>query len=101
MKITRWNSNNKPNIEDLISSFKGEGLEPSIWRDRPSTFYENHTHPYQEVRWLAKGAMKFGVGGEEIIINARDRLDLPKNALHWAEVVGDCQVDYLSASDMK
>jgi quercetin dioxygenase-like cupin family protein len=101
MKVTRWESGNKPIIEDLRCSLKKEGLEPSLWRDSPGTYYGNHTHPYQEVRWIVDGMIMFGVGGEEIILNTGDRLDLPEETLHWAQVIGDCPVVYLSASKMK
>ncbi len=98
MKITRWDKPEKPKLEELKKLLKEEGTNPFVWVDEPGTFYENHSHVYDEIRWVVSGKMRYGVGNEEFILGPGDRLDLPAGIIHWAKVEGDESVIYLCAS---
>jgi quercetin dioxygenase-like cupin family protein len=93
IKITRWNKQHQPSIDELRKILMDEGLEPYVWSDSPGTFYDKHTHPYDEVRWMVKGRVKYSIGDREVILSPGDRLDLPAGTIHEAEVVGDEKLD--------
>jgi quercetin dioxygenase-like cupin family protein len=59
-----------------------------------------HAHEYPEVRVIVRGRLRVGLPetGEEIVLGPGDRLDLPANVPHWADVNGNGPVVYLSAS---
>ncbi|MCS7228999.1 MAG: cupin domain-containing protein [Candidatus Kryptonium sp.] len=98
MKITRWDKQNKPTVEELEKILISEGTRPHIWTDEPGTYYGNHSHPFDEIRWVVSGKMRYGVGNEEFVLGPGDRLDLPAGTVHWAKVEGDEPVVYLCAS---
>ena len=81
------------------NTLKEDGLDYYRWSDNPRATYSWHTHPHAEVRWVVSGSIKMGLrGGKEIVLNPGDRLDLPANTEHWAEVVSNVPVVYLCAS---
>lgn len=99
MKLKRWDKDKPPTIQGLGSALKGEGLDYYRWSDKPGVTYPWHTHPYAEVRWVVSGSIKIGLrGGKEVVLKAGDRIDLPANTEHWAEVVSREPVVYLCAS---
>ena len=44
---------------------------------------KEHKHPFDEVRMVVAGAMRFNVAGNEFILREGDRLELPSNTRHW------------------
>ena len=100
MRLTRWNKETPPSLEALRSVLTGEGLYVSEWTDPAGTVYPVHSHDYAEVRVVVRGAMRVGLPetGEELTLGPGDRLDLPANFPHWADVGEQGPVVYLSAS---
>ncbi len=100
MRLTRWNRETSPSLEALRSALTGEGLTVSEWADPAGTVYPVHAHAYPEVRVVVRGQLRVGLPetGEEFILAPGDRLDLPANTPHWADVNGPGPVVYLSAS---
>ncbi len=100
MRLTRWNRGTPPSLEALRSALTGEGLTVSEWADPAGTVYPVHAHEYPEVRVVVRGSLRVGLPetGEEFILAPGDRLDLPANTPHWADVQGHGPVVYLSAS---
>ena len=92
MKITRWRADRKPTQAEVESVFKDEGLEFQIEDGAPGSEVKEHKHPFDEVRVVISGAMRFNVAGNEFILREGDRLELPSNTRHWtkAEPGGHC-----------
>jgi len=67
-----------------------------VWSDSPGTFYDWHTHPYEEVRWVYRGTVKIGYEGGEIELKAGDMLLISPDTKHWAETITG--VSYVCAS---
>ncbi len=65
------------------------------WTDLPGTEYPPHTHPHDEVLCVLSGTMHMTVAGEERTLHAGDHLELPRNTVHTATVVGNSPVRYL------
>ncbi len=100
MRLTRWNKETVPSLEALRGTLTGEGLSVSEWTDPSGTVYPVHTHEFSEVRVVVRGRLRVGLPetGEEIVLGPGDRLDLPADVPHWADVNGDAAVVYLCAS---
>ncbi len=74
------------NIDKIREILTQEGYENIfIWEDPPGSFYDWHTHPYQEVRWIIEGEITMGTEEGKITMKAGDRLDLPAGTRHWAK----------------
>jgi quercetin dioxygenase-like cupin family protein len=99
MRLTRWNKPTAPSIETLRQALIGEGFVISEWFDPAGTIYPVHVHEYPEARVVVRGYLRVGLPetGEELVLGPGDRLDLPANTPHWADVNATRPVIYLSA----
>jgi len=68
-----------------------------VWSDSPGTYYDWHTHPFNEVRWVLEGEITIGTEREVVTLRAGDRLDVPAGTRHWAKV-GEEGVTYVCGS---
>lgn len=97
MKLTRWTQNELPMLDILRQELGKQGFRVSEWTDRPGTVYPVHQHAQAEVRWVVRGQLRVGLPeqGQEIILDAGDRLELDPNELYWADVETPRPVMYL------
>lgn len=86
MKISRWRADKKPSLEEVEGLFKSDGLEYVVEEHNEGSEVREHKHPFDEVRVVVKGAMRFNVAGNEFILHEGDRLELPSNTRHWTRV---------------
>jgi quercetin dioxygenase-like cupin family protein len=86
MKITRWRADRKPTRSEIEALFKDEGLEFLVEELPENSEVKDHKHPFDEVRVVISGAMRFNVAGNEFILREGDRLELPSNTRHWTKV---------------
>ncbi len=100
MQLIRWNQTTAPSIETLRGALIGEGFRISEWSDPAGTIYPAHAHEYPEARVVVRGYLRVGLpeSGEEFVLGPGDRLDLPANTPHWADVNTNGPVVYLSAA---
>ena len=96
MKITRWRADRKPTREEIEAMFKDEGFE-FVLEELPSgSEVKEHRHPFDEIRMIVAGAMRYNVAGNEFILREGDRLELPSNTRHHTKVEpgADCLTVY-------
>ena len=43
-----------------------------------------HSHDNEQITYILEGALRFGIGGKEIVVNAGEVLTIPPNMPHWA-----------------
>jgi quercetin dioxygenase-like cupin family protein len=98
MDVVRWNKSRKPTLEELQAMLRAEGLEYELYADAPGTKYGRHKHPFEDFIVIVSGKMKILTDHNEWTMKPGDRLDLPQNTMHAAEVVGKEDVRYLSAA---
>ena len=82
------------NIKEIIKTLEREGYTNIFtWCDEGGSFYDWHTHSYQEVRWIYRGSIIMGTEEGEFLLKEGDRIDLPAGTLHWAKTEeGVCYV---------
>lgn len=73
-----------------------EKLSPSWWSNGPGDHYSAHSHAYNKVLFCAEGSITFRVDPEglDYVLQAGDRLDIPRGTVHSA-VVGSKGADLL------
>lgn len=98
MEVVRWNKPKKPTLEELKHKLSVEGLESELYSDRPGTKYGRHKHPFDDFVMIVAGKMKIATDDGEWLLKPGDRINLPANTVHSAEVVGKEEVQYLSAA---
>jgi quercetin dioxygenase-like cupin family protein len=67
-----------------------------------------HSHPNEQLTFIAEGALKFWIDGKEIVVNAGECLTIPPNMPHKAEALVDTvdfdvfnppRADWMSGTD--
>jgi len=48
-----------------------------------------HSHHNEQITYILEGALKFGIDGQEIVVNAGEVLTIPPNMPHSAEALAD------------
>jgi len=68
-----------------------EGLDPYSWSNSPQDVYSAHSHGYDKVIYVVQGSITFGLPelGQQMMLKAGDRLELPAGTLHDAQVGAD------------
>jgi quercetin dioxygenase-like cupin family protein len=98
MDVIRWTRTKKPGLEELKALLKTEGLESELYSDRAGTKYGRHKHDFDDFIVIVSGKMKLATDEHEWTLKPGDRLDLPANTFHRAEMMGKEEVRYLSAA---
>jgi quercetin dioxygenase-like cupin family protein len=56
---------------------------------RKGCIVPEHSHHNEQITYILEGALKFGIDGKEIVVNAGEVLTIPPNMPHWAEALAD------------
>lgn len=91
--VTPWPGEAAPGEAAIRRALDAAGLRYYPWSNGPGDVYAAHTHSYDKVIYVVRGAITFGLpaSGERLTLRAGDRLDLPAGVVHDA-VVGDAGV---------
>ena len=97
-RVTRWSGSAAPTEQALRVQLEREGLQPYSWANGPLDQYAPHSHDYDKVIYVVRGAITFGLpqSGGSLELKAGDRLDLPSGTMHDA-LVGEDGVVCLEA----
>jgi quercetin dioxygenase-like cupin family protein len=98
MDVVRWVKTKKPTLEELKKNLDEKGIESELYSDRPGTKYGRHKHPFDDFVLVVQGKMKIMTDTGEWTLKPGDRLDIPANTIHSAEIMGKEEVKYLSAA---
>jgi mannose-6-phosphate isomerase-like protein (cupin superfamily) len=86
--VTPWVDSTHPTESTLMQLCAEERLSPYSWSNGPHDTYSAHSHSYAKVIYIVSGSITFGLPelGQQLTLNAGDRLDLPANTVHDAVV---------------
>jgi quercetin dioxygenase-like cupin family protein len=89
--VTRWALRETPRADKLNALLADEGLRAHRWSNRPGDRYPARTHAFHKVIYVVAGSITFRLPacGEDVRLEAGDRLDLPAGVRHDAEVGGE------------
>ncbi|MCS6875853.1 MAG: cupin domain-containing protein [Aquificaceae bacterium] len=74
---------NLKQVEEKLKDMGYEGLY--LWQDPPGTFYDWHTHPEDEVRYVIEGEIEIGTEEGVYHLKAGDILEVKAGKRHWAK----------------
>ena len=84
-------------VKEIEKILKNKGYSSIFtWSDSKGTFYDWHTHTYEEVRWVIDGSITIGTENGEFILKAGDVMYIEPNTKHWAKT--DTGVSYVCGS---
>ena len=89
MIVTRWQAAIVPTEEQIKMMFASEGLEPfeEVYPVKASV--ADHRHPFDEIRMVVSGSMMLNIAGNQLLLRAGDRIDIPSNTRHSKAAEGD------------
>jgi len=74
----------------IVEILKKEGCFNIFkWRDSAGTRYAEHSHPYDEVRWVLSGTLEITESGKTIRLEPGDKLCSEAGVAHTAFVPED------------
>jgi quercetin dioxygenase-like cupin family protein len=82
MIITRWQAPIVPSKQQVQMILEAEGLEPYEEDYAPQMKVKEHRHPFAEVRVIVEGEMLFNISGNQFVLRAGDRVEIPANTKH-------------------
>lgn len=82
MLINRWQAPLVPTRDLAFLMVTNEGLEPTEERYEANVKIPEHRHPFDEVRIVLEGEMLFNIAGNQLLIRAGDRIEIPANTKH-------------------
>ncbi len=88
LHVTHWEAANAPTESLLLEIMRQQLLRPVSWSNRPHDTYSAHKHSFHKVIYVVSGTITFNllVLKRKIELKKGDRLDLPANIVHSAEV---------------
>lgn len=98
MIVMRWQASVLPTPEQIKMIFEGEGLESAEEVFPPKTVIADHRHPFDEVRMVISGSMLLNIAGNQLLLRAGDRIEIPANTRHSKSTEGDLSCVCMVAS---
>jgi quercetin dioxygenase-like cupin family protein len=89
MIVSRWKAPTVPTMEQIKMFFESEGLEGREEVAQPGNTFTEHRHPFDEVRMVVTGQMFFNVAGNQLMVHAGDRIEIPSNTRHEMRTEGN------------
>jgi quercetin dioxygenase-like cupin family protein len=88
MIVTRWQAPVLPSPEQVKMIFQAEGLTPTEEILAPKTVIPDHRHPFDEIRMVLSGRLILNISGNQLLLRAGDRIDIPANTRHSKSTEG-------------
>ncbi len=85
MIIQRWFAQLPPEKEILKSLMLKSHLEVVEEVLEPTKKIQDHKHPLTEVRIIVSGEMLVSVAGNQVLLRAGDKIEIPANTKHFKQ----------------
>lgn len=66
-----------------MSVIRSEGFEPKTEILASGDRYLEKKHPFSEIRIVARGEVVLSISGNQILLRAGDRVEIPANTKHF------------------
>jgi quercetin dioxygenase-like cupin family protein len=86
--VESWAGDSPPSEAELHRLLNEQGLSGYRWSNGPGDTYGRHSHQFHKIIYVVQGSITFILpdSSERVTLNAGDRLDLPREVAHEAEV---------------
>lgn len=100
MQVEHWDEERDGELTEqaLRRKLEERGYEVSRHVYPPGTRFTDHTHAIDKIDAVVSGRFRMTMGGESVVLEAGDRLEVPRGTVHAAEVVGSEPVVSLDAT---
>ena len=91
---SQWGPLSEENMRRKLTS---EGYSVARYVYPRGTVFSDHTHSLNKKDVVLEGEFLITLEGEEFLLRAGDSIEVPRNAVHSAQVVGEASVVSLDA----
>ncbi len=81
----------------LRRKLEQRGYRVSRYVYPPGTRFPAHNHAVDKIDAVLSGRFRLVLGGEAVVLQAGDAIEVPRGTVHAAEVIGDSAVVSLDA----
>lgn len=102
LKIEKWNKEKDGELTEsnMESKLRRQGYTSTRYDFPPGVDFPDHKHGVSKKNTILKGKMKFSMYGQTVILGPGDMIQVPKDTMHNAGVMGnDFLVLYDSTRD--
>ena len=97
--IGKWTEAEGPlQMGSLRRRLEAEGMKTAWFSEVAGSLFQEHEHPFPEVRWVLSGFLRVDAAGDIFVLGPGDRLDLPAHMPHRTEVLGLAPVVYITGA---
>ncbi len=99
MRLESWDTERDGALTEqaLREKLERKGYSVSLYTYPPGTFFPDHTHDVDKIDVVVSGRFRVTLEGEPVVLQAGDAIEVPRGAVHSAEVVGNEPVVSLDA----
>jgi quercetin dioxygenase-like cupin family protein len=99
MPVDRWDPERDGPLSEraLRRKLEGRGYGVARYVYPPGTRFPDHTHDVDKIDAVVAGRFRLTLEGEVVVLEAGDAIEVPRGAVHSAEVVGEDPVVSLDA----
>ncbi|KAL5017326.1 hypothetical protein ScPMuIL_006915 [Solemya velum] len=100
LNIEKWNIavDGALTEENMKKKLKSQGYNYTMYSFCPGTDFPDHTHSYSKKDSIISGRFRFSMYGVTVILEPGDMMEVPKNTVHNASVVGSETVIFFDAT---
>ncbi len=98
MAINRWNTSDGPVTEAALrAKLESLGYTVAKYVYEPGTVFPDHRHGVDKIDAVVSGRFRLVVRGHMKVLTAGDWIEIPRDTVHNAAVIGDEPVVSLDA----
>lgn len=88
--IEHWDKDKDGELsaDNMRKKLKNQGYNCTQYTFPPGTTFPDHTHDVNKKDAIVSGLFKFTMYGKEVVLKPGDTIEVPRNTVHNAEVVG-------------
>lgn len=100
IKIEKWDQSVDGNlsVEAMENKLRRQGYHCTQYEFSPGTNFPDHTHGISKKDSIVTGQFQFSMFGETVVLQPGDMVEVPKNTVHNARVVGTKSVIFFDAT---
>ena len=92
VRLHRWDEIELEKVTEMISRKMVTGAREMLAQIylKKGALVPMHSHESEQITYVLQGALKFLVGGEEVVVREGEVLHIPSWVEHQAEALDDC-----------
>jgi len=100
IKVEKWDSLQDGELTEanMKRKLKKQGYNYTMYTFTPGTDFPDHTHAVSKKDSILTGRFRFAMHGQTIVMEPGDMVEVPKNTVHNASVVGKENVVFFDAT---